>query len=644
MTYTDYKSPASKNKSINQIPLSSDIVTIPVVFHILQPSNSYPISQLDLLNLLDKVNEDFRMLNADVASERWPQASDAKIEFCLASIDPNGEATQGFTVKTSGKPCWVINSSNIDPDIRSTSNGGQDPWNQLDYINIWIANLSCSNILGNATFPSPDLTEQGIVIDESVLLNFLSNSSPYNKGRVLTHEFGHFFNLCHVWSCGSDNNTNCAFDDGISDTPQTSGPHSQCEEYSPTCGASEEMWENFMDYTNDDCKTLFTENQVQRMRETLMPIYPPSPPSENSALNRESLLYSNGCEMEPQCLLKYKIVFDFSQEFSIPINIGSPPVQNQFNPFLYSVKYSDDNQIITSGSINNYPQNSRQITIEFCASNCFYIDITSQYDYIFGLIYIYSPYDELIGSGNITDYYAEYCEATNAFFCPNGPKCNDLEFSSQSGFYLTTDPINTDGLFYTNDNNYLSISNRISLAYQLPSPINGNIISSISFDLRSHKLPSYIKIGFSEDLNISSNELYTIGGSSALNGFGFNDLGHWKQNCFSVLGNTAYHNKTLNYIVFVVDDPSQFNTGWAEFQNIKICRMENAPPRELGNDPYNTPVLNDEENNYLIYNLLGQLIGKAKNLSDICSSNYQFTIIAYSRKLNSSKLISPCKF
>ena len=84
--------------------------------------------------------------------------------------------------------------------------------------------------------------------------------APYNLGRTVTHEVGHFYNLRHIWGDGG-----CGVDDGISDTPLASGSNGGCPSPGsvPGCVAGEyEMSMNYMDYTNDACMYMFTQGQM----------------------------------------------------------------------------------------------------------------------------------------------------------------------------------------------------------------------------------------------------------------------------------------------------------------------------------------------------------------------------------------------
>jgi hypothetical protein len=87
---------------------------------------------------------------------------------------------------------------------------------------------------------------------------------PYNLGRTTTHEVGHWLGLRHIWGDGG-----CGVDDGISDTPTASGPYFGCPSATATTCGSLDLWENYMDYTDDRCMVMFTAGQGAAMRNVL---------------------------------------------------------------------------------------------------------------------------------------------------------------------------------------------------------------------------------------------------------------------------------------------------------------------------------------------------------------------------------------
>ena len=237
------------------------VITIPVVVHVLYNTTAQNISTAQIQSQINILNADFRLLNADktkIPSAFTSLAADAQIEFCLATVDPNGATTTGITrTQTS------VTSFSTDDRMKYTSQGGKDAWNSSKYLNLWVCNIG-GGILGYAQFPgSGAAATDGVVIGYQYFGNTGTAVAPFNKGRTATHEVGHWLNLRHIWgdaSCGSDL---------VSDTPtqQTSNygcpsfPHKTCS--NTTNG---DMFMNYMDYTDDACMYMFSAGQKARMQ------------------------------------------------------------------------------------------------------------------------------------------------------------------------------------------------------------------------------------------------------------------------------------------------------------------------------------------------------------------------------------------
>ncbi len=263
--------------------IEGDIITIPVVVHVLSSTTAENISQAIIDAQINVLNQDFRRTNSD-RDNRWSQAADAQIEFCLARVDPNGNATNGVTRKQTTQKDWR-QSANA---MKRASSGGVDAWDTSQYLNMWIVpnikDNSNRDVFGYAQFPGGAAATDGIVMGHQYFGTTGSNAiSPFNLGRTTTHEIGHFFNLRHIWGDGG-----CGVDDFVADTPESDAANTGCEPTHTSCGTVD-MVQNFMDYSDDSCMNLFTEGQKNRMRAVLL-----------SGGARSSLALSNKCQPPTQ--------------------------------------------------------------------------------------------------------------------------------------------------------------------------------------------------------------------------------------------------------------------------------------------------------------------------------------------------------
>jgi hypothetical protein len=238
-----------------------DVIIIPVVVHIVYNTNDQNISNDQVRSQIKVLNQDFRKKNIDAAyipAAFKNLASDARIEFRLATIDPSGITTDGIRRRSTD-----VTAFGLDDKIKSSVQGGADAWNRDQYLNLWVGNLS-GGMMGYASVPGCAPEKDGVVIKYTAFGTTFNVSAPFNKGRTAVHEIGHWLGLRHIWG-----DTDCG-DDKIDDTPPQAGPTRGCPSgVVATCssGAAGNMYMNFMDFTNDECTNMFTEGQTNRMRE-----------------------------------------------------------------------------------------------------------------------------------------------------------------------------------------------------------------------------------------------------------------------------------------------------------------------------------------------------------------------------------------
>jgi hypothetical protein len=245
------------------------VITIPVVFHVVYKTTAENISSSRLTDQIAVLNQDYRKLNADVVNVPGPWQSitaDMEIQFCLATIDPQGNPTTGIErVQTTV-------SSFIDDDkVKSTTTGGANAWDRNRYLNLWVCHLG-GGILGYAQFPGGNAATDGVVLSYQYV-GTTGASPPYNKGRTATHEIGHWLSLYHIWGDDDFLTNKCTGSDNVTDTPNQEIENYGCPTYpltdACTTTAPGVMFMNYMDYTDDACMYMFTAGQKTRAQSTL---------------------------------------------------------------------------------------------------------------------------------------------------------------------------------------------------------------------------------------------------------------------------------------------------------------------------------------------------------------------------------------
>lgn len=265
---------AQKNneRSTNNLDCPNGITVIPIAFHIFHESGAaigtqHNFSLTDLQGVIAQLNTDYSAYNGDksILPEDFQlvDAGHTCIQFCIGKID---------RIDLSTCPSWAIGANHH--ALNGCLPGGSGPGSANDphkYLNIYTTELG--NGLGIAScippfFGNCNNEADGVTVDWDHFIIDWAGSAPYNKGRTLTHEIGHWMGLPHV--NGDINGGGCSGDDGFEDTHLQSGQRFyHCGESIPvSCGTQDNVF-NYMDYSNDCALVTFTSEQKAAMQAVL---------------------------------------------------------------------------------------------------------------------------------------------------------------------------------------------------------------------------------------------------------------------------------------------------------------------------------------------------------------------------------------
>ncbi len=264
----------AENQAANVTRAACDVFIVPVVVHIIYDDALSNISDQQVQSQLVVLNQDYRHLPATPGAGT---GVDTRIQFCLASKDPQGNASTGINrVMSSLTTTTQADEQNLKSLI---------VWDPTRYLNIWVVkNISSSTgdeILGYANPPDgPNPQIHGIVVAGKYFGTLGSVQSPYNKGRTATHEIGHFLGLLHTFgtngTCDGPGSLNCLnAGDRVCDTPSEQDAKYGCPTGAPNtcvdnlCDAPDPI-RNYMNYVDDLCMDQFTAGQVTRMNSFLL--------------------------------------------------------------------------------------------------------------------------------------------------------------------------------------------------------------------------------------------------------------------------------------------------------------------------------------------------------------------------------------
>lgn len=345
---------AQFNRSQNE-----GIITIPVVVHVIHGGEALGtapnITDAQVESQITVMNNDFRRQSGTPGHNTNPVGADIMIQFALAKVDPSGNPTNGIDRVNLCSPSW--STADIDGYVKPLT-----IWDPTKYMNMWSVKFFDEELLGYAQFPSASnlpglLPTHGYPNTDGVVANYTTFGSiayddgtfmlnaPYNRGRTMTHEVGHYLGLRHIWGDSSCGNDYCA------DTPVHRTANGTCPSHPKpnNCGTADEMFENYMDYTVDSCLNIFTINQKDRMT-AVMNNSPRRMELKTSTADQPIPLFANDAELkgERNCNQQICSPAAITARFSL-YNRGTSPLTSAV--ITYSVNGAPQQTTNWSGNL-----------------------------------------------------------------------------------------------------------------------------------------------------------------------------------------------------------------------------------------------------------------------------------------------------
>lgn len=265
---------------------SNAVYQVPLVIHVMHIGEAEGvgnnISDAQIMSGITQINNAFRNVSG--------QGIDTKIEFVLAKTDPDCNVSNGI-IRYDASGITGYSSNGIAVDALGADElilKASSKWPNDSYYNIWIV----SEIEGNeggfgtqgfAYFPGTSESVDGTVILNTAWGSMGTVNSWNDQGKTGIHELGHGLNLHHTFKVQSDSDTTsngCPINTDCStqgDLCCDTDPHKVSISF--TCTDSEtnectgnpfgDVVHNYMDYSDQDCQYMFSQDQIDRMRATL---------------------------------------------------------------------------------------------------------------------------------------------------------------------------------------------------------------------------------------------------------------------------------------------------------------------------------------------------------------------------------------
>ena len=208
--------------------------------------------------------------------------TEAEVEAQIAALNAAYDNVDFDLVRDfSGAPTSITYTANIDwflmtrGSVQELQAKTALAWDSNRFLNIYTIfpqgassgpnpNISFEQV-GWSSFPwdlRRNPLNDGVVIPFDTIPGGLP---PFDEGDVCVHQVGHWAGLFHTYQGGCSNRN-----DRVADTPAEAGPNLGCPAFRDTCPASgSDPINNFMDDSDDICRTQFTPGQATRMNQMI---------------------------------------------------------------------------------------------------------------------------------------------------------------------------------------------------------------------------------------------------------------------------------------------------------------------------------------------------------------------------------------
>lgn len=253
---------------------------IPVAVHFPEiPASTSSSDKTCLRNLaqtqIDVINADYNATNSDISN--W-----SSVSSLYPMVTSVGNMNVQFVIATQNHPAGtgLVNGDKAITFGTDFLGNDENDTTWAGYMNFVIKDIG-TQLLGYSPYPGTPSNAGCVVMNTTCYgsgsgcssLGYVP-TSPYNLGRTVTHELGHFFNLDHTFA--NDNGCGGTDDDGVADTPRCGYAQYGCPTPGSVAGCvsgQKQLTMNYMDYTNDACMYMFTQGQANRVLAYLNTIY-----------------------------------------------------------------------------------------------------------------------------------------------------------------------------------------------------------------------------------------------------------------------------------------------------------------------------------------------------------------------------------